>query len=1229
MFVSLFVAWWMACLATGASGTFSGLVPISFTREPSYTVAHKNKPVTLNCGVNGKPPPSSFTWEKDGQEIIPDSRRTIDSNGALHITRVIHTRESKPDVGEYQCFASNERGRIASRKVRLDVAGMSKKFQWEPQNTVTLVGSFARFSCQIRHASPAATLRWEKDGTRLEANDRIFMLIEGVLQIKDVRSQDEGNYSCVAENVIKMRRSNPGSLTVLAADSSRNRTSPQFLGEHRNITIVKGGSAVIECAASGYPLPMVQWRKLDEHSGKTYNVSNITYAVNNLNFSNVEKNDGGQYECYAHADGKTISRIVWLFVTVPPQFTLTPPRLVWMIDKPLELKCAASGEPVPSVYWLKNGKELNSSDITKVTYGKGRADLTESSSSASNALYQCFAQNEAGSTQVVACLIVQKKDDRPGPPVNIVALPLSSSSIVINWSPPIGNHIIGAYTVHYKQLGKPVAPKTKVISKDTHSYEVQGLLGYTNYSFYMKAYAKAFGYESEPIVQRTLEDRPAKAPVDIKVSSQTPDSLDVEWAPPPRDYRNGIIKNYVISYKKEYDKGEPSSVEVPGHTLKKTINGLSKGTSYTIRVAAATVKGEGPFSRAVKGRVLNQTSNVISPPTVWIAYHNSTTAIVKWLPPAYGKHSVEEYHLFYVQMQDHSMEKGPFIVDKRQKTYTLHGLSSGSRYLIKLMASDGSTLGPPGATYVTTDRGPGTPDPTEDPLPPLRPIHLVCTVDSPTSILLTWQTPLSSGSTTHYTVTYFLRSRIKHVPVKRTVYSENIVLRGLTPGREYTISVQSHYKSEKEIFPGVSTAFKNCKLPLSELSSPPQNIKYKYKTVRTVELEWESPLKPNGQLISFEVLYTYNKSYPDSMWKNASYPLGFFGSRVKQFHQHLSGIKEGTEFYLKIRAENNHGFGPFSKTITIKPPSVAERVGPNVEYTILPSGQVQLSWKCPRVFNAFIESFTILFSNDTHLADDKWKVQTVSIPHSRRFPDKVTTYVKKIFIYFKVRAEYNDHIPGNWSKIVKITKEKEPKDPPLTSIEPRLSELKDNPDNIKLGIIIGCTISAFCIVVLLLFIVWRNPCRHYATQKGEKKTNVKALPPMNGYLSSQKQIVVSSIQDNSASTEETSASSGLCQCRCTCGAGRWPMGPTMVRTNGRLPGSSDSSAPITQVFSHSASDANSEDSGSGHDLRSKGGHKSNPVSSSSSLSVELHRNEEIRTVPFSSKSKKKSISVDV
>lgn len=107
------------------SGTIAGpLVPLSFSQEPTYTVARKNELVTLNCGVVGSPPPSKITWEKDGQSIVADSRRRIGFNGALIITRVIHKRaKNNTDVGEYQCFASSSMGRIASHKVHLDVAG--------------------------------------------------------------------------------------------------------------------------------------------------------------------------------------------------------------------------------------------------------------------------------------------------------------------------------------------------------------------------------------------------------------------------------------------------------------------------------------------------------------------------------------------------------------------------------------------------------------------------------------------------------------------------------------------------------------------------------------------------------------------------------------------------------------------------------------------------------------------------------------------------------------------------------------------------------------------------------------------------------------------------------------------------------------------------------------------------------------------------------------------------
>ena len=86
-------------------------------------------------------------------------------------------------------------------------------------------------------------------------------------------------------------------------------------------------------------------------------------------------------------------------------------------------------------------------------------------------------------------------------------------------------------------------------------------------------------------------------------------SLDVTWKPPPKIYQNGIIVKYVIAYKESGDRGSPSTLEVPGDVLQKTINGLSKGKTYRIEVSAATVVGTGPPSMEVTGTVLLQSTN--------------------------------------------------------------------------------------------------------------------------------------------------------------------------------------------------------------------------------------------------------------------------------------------------------------------------------------------------------------------------------------------------------------------------------------------------------------------------------------------------------------------------------------------------------------------------------------------------------------------------------------------
>lgn len=59
--------------------------------------------------------------------------------------------------------------------------------------------------------------------------------------------------------------------------------------------------------------------------------------------------------------------------------------------------------------------------------------------------------------------------------------------------------------------------------------------------------------------------------------------------------------------------------------------------------------------------------------------------------------------------------------------------------------------------------------------------------------------------------------------------------------------------------------------------------------------------------------------------------------------------------------------------------------------------------------------------------------------------------------------------------------------------------------------------------------------RQVPINQSKEKAPVNGLPCLNGLLPNHQQIVAAGKVDNSASTEETSASSGMCRCRCTCG----------------------------------------------------------------------------------------------
>ncbi|XP_029197863.2 immunoglobulin superfamily DCC subclass member 4-like isoform X2 [Acropora millepora] len=1039
---------------------------------------------------------------------------------------------------------------------------ISSKFLYEPQNTTTWIGSVAQFSCQIRNALPPATIEWRKNGILLSSNERVLIFDRGVLQIKETTKSDEGEYSCTARNVVHARLSQSASLFVETGVNVEEKRL-KFLGTPHNVTVVQGDKTVLDCAATGFPTPVVTWKKLTGNP----RVFDKSFWISNLEFVNVTESDGGEFKCQASSGRITISKTVWLIVRAPPRFTKIPDELTLVTDGDALLTCEVTGSPPPSLFWLKNGNKVIPSETTKVTdYTGGTSLKLVNPDSKDGGIFQCFAENQLGNIQTIAAVIIHRSSNQPGPPTNLVAVALSSSSIVLSWSPPTpGNFTIQGYVVHYQRQGG--SEEQQILDNKTH-FEFKNLYGFINYTFFVRAYGDLFGRQSKSVTQRTQEGIPSWPPEIVNVTSLTPDSLDLAWKPPPKLSQNGVIVKYSIEWRQEGRRGwQASTTEVPGHFLHKTINGLAMGKTYIIKVCAGTAKGWGKWSQPVTAKVLNRENNVISAPSLWIGHQNATALQVRLLPPRYGKELVKDYRLFYVRLKSSETEQGPLIIEKHHKEYLLTGLRPGAEYLIKVMAWDGQRLGQPGAVYATTSQDPyGEVDGNHKILaPPPRPINLQCAVESPTSLLLTWESPISSAlRTSYYTVKYHLKRSRNPQQKTLTVETKSIILNGLRSEKVYDIFVQSHYKTKTSRFQSEhSTAQIDCSISLPGPSSPPRNVNFKYESHDSIEVTWEKPTETNGQLMSYEIYFTNNSTLPDSEWSVRRMLSGFIGHNSEKMYRRLWRLKLDTPFYFKIRAENGKGYGPFCKTIEVRPPIWMPRV--NVSYTIISPKLVQLSWACPNNFNsAAVKRFTILITNNKNDPEGSW--EKLSFVPSKKCSMVVTKTiaVSQYKVHFmKVRAEYGEKTPGKWSNLIEISTGNQ------STAALRVQEPNDDPRfNIKLGIIIGCAIAAFCLVILGLFIIWRNPCRQPHMGQGKEMAPTNDLSsPLNGFLPCHQQVIASGKTDNSLSTEETSAGSGASQCRCTCGAAsQLPLGNSVVQANSKLPGSSDSTSPLTRVF---------------------------------------------------------------
>uniref|UniRef100_A0A7M4F6R1 Immunoglobulin superfamily DCC subclass member 3 n=1 Tax=Crocodylus porosus TaxID=8502 RepID=A0A7M4F6R1_CROPO len=486
-----------SALRTPCAGLGSA-AELAFLLEPVDVVAVRDRPLVLHCLVQGEPP-VRIRWFKDGAAL--GGPAAVLANGSLRLESV-HRRPrdgsaTDASTGEYSCAAQNRDGLLLSRKARVQLATLSR-FHMHPESMAVEEGGVARFQCLIQGV-PEATITWERNRTALPPDDPRFTLLPaGVLQITGVRRADVGAYRCMATNIAGARCSQ---------EACDLWGEPTILSGPQNLTLTVHQTAILECIATGHPRPIVSWSRLD---GRSIGVEGIqVLGTGNLMIADVSVQHAGVYVCAANRPGTRVRRTAQgiLMVQAPPEFVQWPQSVSKPPGGSAIFTCVAQGVPEPRLIWLKNGRLLAPSEHVRLSHNNSTL-MIQRVAPADEAIYQCIAENSAGTNQASARLAVAPAQELPRAPEGVRAAALSTTAIQVAWAEPapeVTDSIIG-YVLHIRRVGESESRELQeAVSKATFQHIFTNLEPSTTYSIYLRAYSPlGASQDSQPILATTL-----------------------------------------------------------------------------------------------------------------------------------------------------------------------------------------------------------------------------------------------------------------------------------------------------------------------------------------------------------------------------------------------------------------------------------------------------------------------------------------------------------------------------------------------------------------------------------------------------------------------------------------------------------------------------------------------------------------------------------------------------
>ncbi|ODM93780.1 Twitchin [Orchesella cincta] len=386
--------------------------------------------------------------------------------------------------------------------------------------------------------------------------------------------------------------------------------SPEFVRGLAKTSIPRGKQLILECEATGKPMPKPRWLK----NGREIQFSSrITQEVNGgvfrLIINDIQDGDDGDYTCQA---SNAVGQCYIPQIGAPPRLERTPGDLYLPERDNTKIKCFYSGDQPMEIKVTKDGVELKETSRIKITiFDEYFVIFLKEICKEDAGNYTLTLRNDSGTVNASFRIYITGLPGPPQGPLDITDI--SKHMCTLAWKPP--SYDGGLKVTHYivEAAGCHLQPLIQVASQvKSTTFTVQGL---TDGQEYLAALEGA-----NPIRAKAPFDPPA-APGAPKITEVGGDFVHLSWDKPSSD-GGARIQGYWVD-KREVGTVAWQRVNIT-ICLPNQINvvNLIEGRQYEFRVIAENSAGVSPPSPSSSSVKITD-PNAASPPEILSPLRNA------------------------------------------------------------------------------------------------------------------------------------------------------------------------------------------------------------------------------------------------------------------------------------------------------------------------------------------------------------------------------------------------------------------------------------------------------------------------------------------------------------------------------------------------------------------------------------------------------------------------------